>query len=41
MDMETLKKEINLEPESEKKGVFQRQDSTIDMENTIDRIVTV
>ena len=40
-DLEIEAEEINLEPESEKKSVFQRQDSSINMEDTIDRIVTV
>ena len=40
-DLEIEAEEINLEPESEKKGIFQRQDSSINMETTIDRIVTV
>ena len=40
-DLEIEAEEINLEPESEKKGVFQRQDSSINMEDTIDRIITV
>lgn len=40
-DLEIEAEEINLEPESEKKSLFQRQDSSINMEDTIDRIVTV
>lgn len=40
-DLEIEAEEINLEPESDKKGIFQRQDSSINMESTIDRIVTV